>query len=49
VLLKKYMSFCQQLSQDADPRLKEWIACFRVHHSDDAELRRCAGAPFYNR
>jgi hypothetical protein len=32
VLLKKYMNFCQRLSQDADPRLKEWIACFRAHH-----------------
>jgi hypothetical protein len=32
VLLKKYMSICQQLSRDADPRLKEWIACFRDHH-----------------
>lgn len=31
VLLKKYMNFCQRLSQDADPRLKEWIACFRAH------------------
>lgn len=31
VLLKKYMNFCQRLSQDADPRLKEWIACVRSH------------------
>jgi hypothetical protein len=31
VLLKKYMDFCQKLSQDADPRLKEWIACIRAH------------------
>lgn len=31
VLLKKYMTFCQRLSQDADPRLKEWIACIRAH------------------
>jgi hypothetical protein len=30
VLLKKYMNFCQKLSQDADPRLKEWIACIRA-------------------
>jgi hypothetical protein len=39
VLLKKYMSFCQRLSQDADPRLKEWIACFRAHQ------QTCAGGP----
>jgi hypothetical protein len=31
VLLKKYMNFCQRLNQDADPRLKEWVACFRAH------------------
>ena len=31
VLLKKYMNFCQRLSQDADPRLKEWIVCIRAH------------------
>jgi hypothetical protein len=30
VLLKKYMNFCQRLSQDADPRLKEWIVCIRA-------------------
>ena len=30
VLLNKYMDFCQQLSQDADPRLKAWIACLRA-------------------
>lgn len=29
VLLNKYSKFCQRLSQDADPRLKEWIACAR--------------------
>ena len=39
VLLKKYMSFCQQLSQDADPRLKEWIACIRGRAT---EVRRRA-------
>jgi hypothetical protein len=39
VLLKKYMNFCQRLSQDADPRLKEWIACFRAHQ------QTCAGGP----
>ena len=39
VLLKKYMSFCQRLSQDADPQLKEWIECFRAHQ------KRCAGGP----
>jgi hypothetical protein len=44
VLLKKYMTFCQQLSQDADPRLKKWIACIRAHQSA-AEQRRCAGGP----
>jgi hypothetical protein len=27
VLLNKYMNFCLQLDHDADPRLKEWIAC----------------------
>jgi hypothetical protein len=30
VLLNKYLSFCQQLEQDADPRLKAWIACLRA-------------------
>jgi hypothetical protein len=44
VLLQKYMSFCQQLSQDADPRLTKWIACIRAHQSA-AEQRRCAGGP----
>jgi len=29
VLLQRYSNFCQRLSQDADPRLKEWIACAR--------------------
>ena len=38
VLLKKYMSFCQRLSQDADPRVKEWIACAR-------EGQRTCGGP----
>jgi hypothetical protein len=37
VLLKKYMNFCQRLSQDADPRLKEWVACAR------ARQRTCGG------
>ncbi len=37
VLLKKYMNFCQKLSQDADPRLKEWVACAR------ASKRTCGG------
>jgi hypothetical protein len=37
VLLKKYMNFCQRLSQDADPRLKEWAACAR------ARQRTCGG------
>jgi hypothetical protein len=32
VLLKQYMNFCQQLSHDADPRLKEWIVC--IHASN---------------
>jgi hypothetical protein len=31
VLLNKYMNFCQRLSQDADPRLIEWIACIRAN------------------
>ena len=30
VLLNKYSDFCQQLSRDADPRLKAWIACLRA-------------------
>jgi hypothetical protein len=29
VLLHRYSAFCQQLSRDADPRLKAWIACIR--------------------
>lgn len=29
VLLQRYSEFCQRLSQDADPRLKDWIACIR--------------------
>src|SRR6266568_344904 len=31
VLLPRYSRFCQRLSQDADPRLKEWIACVRAY------------------
>jgi hypothetical protein len=30
VLLNRYMNFCQQLSQDADPRVKKWIACIHA-------------------
>jgi hypothetical protein len=30
VLLGKYMNFCKRLSQDADPRLQEWITCIRA-------------------
>jgi hypothetical protein len=30
VLLQRYLNFCQSLSQDADPRLKEWVACFQT-------------------
>jgi hypothetical protein len=30
VLLNKYKDFCQRLSQNADPRLKEWIQCIRA-------------------
>jgi hypothetical protein len=26
-LLRKYSRFCQQLTQDTDSRLKDWIAC----------------------
>jgi hypothetical protein len=37
VLLQRYSRFCQRLSQDADPRLKEWIACVR------ARQRTCGG------
>jgi len=29
VLQQRYLNFCQQLSQDADPRLRAWIACIR--------------------
>jgi hypothetical protein len=29
VPMKKYMNFCQKLSQDADPRLMEWIKCIQ--------------------
>jgi hypothetical protein len=32
VLLRRYSDFCQRLSQDADPRLKEWIACIRARN-----------------
>jgi chromosome partitioning protein len=32
VLLQRYSDFCQRLSQDADPRLKEWIACIRARN-----------------
>jgi hypothetical protein len=39
VLLQRYMNFCQRLSQDADPRLKEWIACFQT------ERQRSCGSP----
>jgi hypothetical protein len=37
VLLQRYSRFCQRLSQNADPRLKEWIACVR------ARQRTCGG------
>jgi len=37
VLLQRYLKFCQQLSHDADQRLKEWVACAR------ARLGRAAG------
>jgi hypothetical protein len=30
VLLQRYLKFCQQLSHDADQRLKEWLACARA-------------------
>jgi hypothetical protein len=32
VLLQRYSEFCQRLSQDADPRLKEWMACIRARN-----------------
>jgi hypothetical protein len=32
VLLQRYSDFCQRLSQDADPRLTEWIACIRARN-----------------
>ena len=38
VLLQRYAKFCQQLSQDADPRLKEWIECFQAGRE-----RSCGG------
>jgi hypothetical protein len=37
ILLNKYMSFCQQLDRDADPRLKAWVACLR------AGQQKCGG------
>jgi hypothetical protein len=37
VLLPRYSRFCQRLSQDAHPRLKQWIACVR------ARQRTCSG------
>src|ERR1700730_16640926 len=37
VLLQRYLKFCQQLSHDADQRLKEWVACAR------ARQRTCGG------
>jgi hypothetical protein len=37
VLLAKYKDFCNRLSNDADPRFKEWIAC--AH----ASKRTCDG------
>ena len=37
VLLKKYMNFCQRLSQDVDARLMEWVACART------SKRACGG------
>jgi hypothetical protein len=40
VLLKKYANFCQRLSQDADPRLKEWIACAHARQQG-----ACGGEP----
>jgi hypothetical protein len=30
VLLQRYLKFCQQLSHDADQRLKDWLACARA-------------------
>jgi hypothetical protein len=42
VLANKYMTFCKELSQDADPRLMKWIACIRAHQST-AEQQKCAG------
>jgi len=33
VLRQKYSKFCQRLSQDADPRLKQWIACIHTKRS----------------
>jgi hypothetical protein len=31
VLLQRYSNFCKRLSEDADPRVKEWIACAHDH------------------
>jgi hypothetical protein len=33
VLLKRYLKFCQRLSQDVEPRHKEWIACIHAKQS----------------
>jgi len=30
VPMKTYMNFCRKLSQDADPRLMEWIKCIQT-------------------
>ncbi len=33
VLLRKYAKFCQRLTKDADPRLKEWMVCKQTRQS----------------
>jgi hypothetical protein len=33
VLLQKYMNFCKRLTEDADPRLKQWITCKQTRQS----------------
>jgi hypothetical protein len=37
VLLQRYATFCQRLSQDPEPRVKEWLAC------SNARQRTCGG------
>lgn len=44
VLLNKYMNFCLQLDHDADPRLKEWIACVHARRGSRVAAPACRNA-----